>query len=172
MALESFFSLTPLQPYVSTYDAANPNAPHAAAYLTTYGGFTYGYGPYSIRNQSRQDEIILGFDPVALTDQTIGNLADDVYRRCVIRVYFNVSNVSTKNQLMLLLALRGNGGNPSAQFFVGADLMRTEELAGEEQVAILMDCSGSNFSSTVYVRLASPIYWARMGFQGVECYLL
>ena len=172
MALESFFSLTPLQPRVSTYDAANPDGPYAFASLYTYGGYMRASSPNRIGDQSNNDEIIVGWNPVALTEQTIGDVVDDVYRRCAIRVYLNVSNVSTKNQLLLLFGLRDITGVPSAQFFVNTDWVRTEELAGEEQVAMLMDCPASNFWTQVYVRLASPNYYASMGFKGVEGYLL
>lgn len=35
-----------------------------------------------------------------------------------------------------------------------------------------LDCPGPGSHVNVYVRVASPIYWAAMGFKGVDCYLL
>ncbi len=172
MALQPFFSLTPSNPYVNSYDAANPSAPYAYAGVTSFGGVTTVSSPYRLGDQNTNDEIILGYNPVDLSDQSIGSTIDDLYRRCTIYVYLTGTNVTTANQYLLLFALRRDAGSVSAQFFVGADLVRTEQLSGDEQVAILFDTPGSGIYTYIYVRLASPDYYARMGFQGMECYLL
>ncbi len=172
MALQPFFSLTPSRPQAFTYDSANPSAPYASGYLASFGGFTSFASPYRLGDQNTNDEIIVGYDPVDLADQTIGSLINDLRRRCTIQVYFVGYNVTTANQYLLLFALRRVWGSVSAQFFVGADLVRTEQLSGDEQVAILMDTPGSGVTVHVYVRLASPDFFAIMGFQGMDCYLL
>lgn len=173
MALETFFSVTPKSPSIYTYNPSNPNAPHVSAYLYSWGGMTFHYGDHSLTGQYNNNEIIVGYDPVGLSEQTIANVVNDAYKRNVIRLVFNPRKVGSGNQLLLLFALRGIGGNPNAQFFLGTDLIRTQPLAGNEQVAILMDCPPGDYPSvTVYVRLASDNYWAEMGFQGVDCYLL
>lgn len=172
MALETFFSLTPKESMVYTYDASNPNVPYTSAYLYCWGGYTHPRGVNSFTSQYNNNEIVLGYDPVGLSEQTITNYQNDFYRRNTIRVFFQPKNVSLKNQFLLLFALSGITGNPNAQFFVGADHVRTELLAGDEHVAILMDYPSVNPSIVVYVRLASDIHNAQMGIKGVDCYLL
>lgn len=170
--LQPFFSLTPLDPYHHTYGMGDPQAPYAQASLYSYGGYTSASHSYWLSDQHSSDEIILSDDPVELADQAIGSVPDDLYRRCTIRLCFTGWNVSTKNQYLLLLALRGIRQSPTAQFFVGTDFVRAEELSGDETVAILLDCPGPNRTTEIYVRLASPVQWATMGFKGVDCYLL
>ena len=170
MALQPFFSLTPLSSYAHTYDAANPAAPYTLAYLNSFGGAT-GPGWRDLAYQYNNDEIIVGYDPVDLTDQTIGIVVNDVYRRCSILIRFVGNNVSTENQYLLLFALHGLEAS-AAQFFVGADWVRTEPLSRDEQVAILLDCPGSGVYTHVCVRLASAYHYAAMGFKGMDCYLL
>jgi hypothetical protein len=172
MTLAPFFSLTPLNPQDYTYDAAQPNAPYASAYMFSFGGMTKYYNPYRLADQHNNDEINLGYDPVDPTDQTISNIVNDVYRRSALQISFYGYNVSTENQYLLLFSLRSMYGTPSAQFFVGTELVRIEELSGEEQVAILLDVPGNAVYTTVYVRLASTAFTASMGLKGMDCYLL
>ncbi len=171
MSLNPFFSLTPNNPYANTYDAANPNAPYAHGYLRSYGGHTNYYSPYELSAQSTNDEIIVGYDPVAPGDGTINSVVDDFYRRCTIYAFFYGYNVATDNQYLLLAQLNGRSA-ATAQFFVGTELVREEAISGEEQVAVLIDVPGSGVGVSFFIRLASATYYARMGFKGLDCYLL
>jgi hypothetical protein len=63
-------------------------------------------------------------------------------------------------------------GTPTAQFFVGSNLVRSEDLSGEEQIAILLDVPGDGTGTSITVRLASTSPYVGMGFQGMDCYLL
>ena len=172
MGIEPFFSLTPSSPMVITYDPANPSSPYAYANLSSNGGITLHFAPYSLRDQSTNDEIILGHNFVDPTDQEIDSIFD-LHRSCTITIFFFGINVTTGNQYLLLFALRRiAGANVSAQFFVGFDLVHTQQLSGDELVAILFDTPVNAYGTFVYVRLASPDVWGRVGFQGVECYLL
>ena len=172
MSLDPFFSLTPNNPLANTYDAANPNAPWAYGYFYSFGGFSYGgFSPYRLQDQSANDEIIVGYDPVAPGDGTINSISDDFYRRCTIYAYFYGTNVATDNQYLLLAQLNGLY-QATAQFFVGTELVREEAISGEEQVAVLMDVPGSGVLVNFYIRLASTSSYASMGFKGLDCYLL
>lgn len=170
MTLPTFFSVTPRTPYINTYDEANSGAPYTYAYIRTYGGMAFEYNPYRIGDQYNNDEIIVGCDAVLPTDQDLYSKGHP-YRCCVMRLYFGAYNVSTENQFLLLFELRGLWGAPSAQFFVGTDLVDTTELSGVETHAILMDCPGPG-EINMYVRLASNSWNAAMAFRGVDCYLL
>jgi hypothetical protein len=172
MTLTPFFSLTPLNPRAYTYDASQPDAPYASGYLWSYGGFSSYYYPHRLANQYSNDELFLGKDPVDPTDQTIGNIVTDVYRRSALLFYFGGSNVSTENQFLLLFSLSSPTATPIAQFFVGTELVRSEEVTGEEQVAILLDVPGNGISTHLFVRLASTNFYSVLGFKGMDCYLL
>jgi len=171
MSLNPFFSLTPNNPYANTYDAANPNAPYAYGILHAWGGNSSPHSPYRLPDQLANDEIIVGYDPVAPGDGTINSAVDDLYRRCTIYAYFYGNNVATDNQYLLLAQLNGLSA-ATAQFFVGTELVREEAISGEEQVAVLIDVPGSGVGVSFFIRLASATYYARMGFKGLDCYLL
>ena len=106
MTLQPFFSLSPLDPYAYTYDAANPNAPYAHALQYSFGGMTLYTYPHRLDDQYNNEELILGYDPVDPAEQTIGDLVADVYRRSALRIYFTGNNVSTENQYLLLFSIR------------------------------------------------------------------
>lgn len=171
MALQPLFSLTPRSPRAYTYNPAAPDAPYGAGSLYSFGGFTDS-GTRTLSDQFNNDEILLGFDPVDPGDQTLASRVDDLFRHCGIYIAFWGANVSTDNQYLLLLAFRRAQGIPTAQFFVGSDMVRTEELSGDETVGILLDTPGSGIHTAIYVRLASPSYATVMGFKGMDCYLL
>ena len=170
MTLPTFFSVTPVAPFINTYDPDNSSAPYAYARIYTYGGFTRDHNPYRIGDQYNNNEIIVGYDAVPLADQDL-YLKGHPFRCCIMRLCFGAYNVSTENQFLLLFELRGIWGAPSALFFVGLDLVDTTELSGVEKHAILLDCPGPS-SIEMWVRLASNDWSAAMAFRGVDCYLL
>ena len=124
--------------------------------------------------QNANDEIFIGGPNVPTSDVTITTPAD--WRsHSYIRVRFYGHNVSTENQYLLLYSLRRvvPGYPTTAQFFVGNNLVDTQEIVGDDQVAILLDCPGGGvFLPDIIVRLASDTTWATMGFKGVDCFLL
>ena len=119
---------------------------------------------------------MLAFDPVPDTDQTIANVANDVYRHSAARISFRGTNVSTINQYLLVFRLGRELGSPTAQFFVGTQFVRAEALTQEpyDDVAILLDTPGDNISVYVTVRLAAGPAGTFHGFyfMGVDGYLL
>lgn len=176
MSLEPFFSLSPLSPYAYTYDAANSNNPYAFAELITFGGFTLSYTPRRLADQHSNDQILLEYDPVPQTDQSIASYVDDFYRHCTARVLFRGTNVSTANQYLLVFRLARDFGAPIAQFFVGTQFVRAEALTASpyDDIAILLDTPGDDVWVTTFVRLAVAGAGASHGFffKGVDCYLL
>jgi hypothetical protein len=175
MSLEPFFSLSPLSPSAITYNAANPSAPHANAYLDTFGGFTRHVSPRTFSDQHSNNQILLGYDPVLDTDQTITTLFDSFYRRCAVSLTFSGHNVSTRNQYLLVFRLARAFGHPTAQFFVGTSFVRSEPLTQSpyDDIAILLDTPGNDFWVYAYVRLAGDFsYYHGFFFKGVDCYLL
>ena len=180
MTLNPFFSLSANVPFHNSYNAASPGAAYAAAGLASYGGITYWFSPYRLSDQEADDEIVFAHDPVTLLDQSITSIQDDVRRHCALYINFTGFNVSTSNQYLVVLGLSGfqgsplggNTGLPTAQIFVNMSLVRTEELDGQEQIAVLMDCPGNAIPTIVLVRMASANTWARMHFKGVQGYVL
>ena len=171
MSLDPLFSMTPLNPFVNTYDPGSPDAPRAYGFMRTFGGHTYDLPPYSLQRQFDDGQIILGHDPVAPGDLAIDSMTDDFHRRCCARLQFRGINVATDNQYLLLFALNGIAG-ATAQFFIGTEAVREEAVSGSEQVAVLLDVPGDGIFVDFIVRLASASSTARLGFQGMDCYLL
>ena len=176
MSLNPFFSLSPLSPYVYNYDAANPNATYAAAYLYTYGGHTSYGQAWNLTGQHSNDQILLGRNPVSDADQTIANTADDIFRRSAAWINFRGVHVSTTNQYLLLFRLARVFGSPIAQFFVGTQFVRGEALtqAPYDDIAILLDTPGDGAWVYISVRLAASGTSTSHAFffKGVDCYLL
>jgi hypothetical protein len=174
MSLEPLFSLSPLSPKVYTYNAADPKAPFASAYIETFGGVTGYAGPRTFSDQHSNDQILLANDPVPETDQTITNVWDDIYRRSGVALIFYGSNVSTVNQYLLVFRLASYWNTtPTAQFFVGTSLVRAEALTQSpyDKISILLDTPGNNSLVYTYVRLAGTTANGFL-FKGVDCYLL
>lgn len=175
MSLDPFFSLSPLSPYAYTYDAANPNAPYTYAHIHTYGGHTGAWSPERLADQYNSDQILLGYNSVPETDQTVADLGNDVYRRSAARIAFKGFNVKTVNQYLLVFRLARRAGSPIAQFFIGTQFVRAEALtvAPYDDIAILLDTPGETFVSLI-VRLAAAdaLVFHSFFFKGVDCYLL
>ncbi len=174
MALNPFFSLSAVNPFVYTYDPANPNDPYANAWLYSYGGHTRFDSPYKLQDQVNDDQIIVGYDAVDPADENdITNYTDELYKRCVIYTYFRGINVTPAQQYLLIFEFHRLYYNTAVQFFVGTDWVRTEPLNNtDDQVALLIDVPGNNVYVNVYARLAADFYHKSMGFRGVGCYLI
>jgi len=180
MILEPFFSLNPLNSQIYTYDPANPEAPYAFAQLANYGVITTAQptpaAPFTLENQYNNNEIILGRNPVLPNEQTIIDYQADFHRRCTSSIYIVARNVSPDNQFLLLFSLHSYPLTPApqfAQFFVFTELVRIEEISGDEQIAILLDAGNSNVFYYIRVRLASTLpYRSNLAFRGMDCYLL
>ena len=175
MSLDPFFSLSPLTPRVNTYDASNPGAPWVGAYLSTYGGYTYHYGIGTLGSHHANNEILIARDPVSTNDQTITSTIDFT-KRCSAYVQWLGYNVDVTNQYLLIFRLaRWAYQVSTAQFFVGTQFVRDEELTSvpHDDVAILLDCPGPGGVYCV-VRLAEPNEYTSTGFffKGVDCYLI
>ncbi len=174
MALNPFFSLSAVNPSVYTYDPANPNDPYATAWLYSYGGHTSFYSPYKLQDQVNDDQIIVGNDAVNPADENdITNYADELSKRCVISTFFYGTNVTPKQQYLLIFEFHKLYDNTAVQFFVGTDWVRTEPLNNtDDQVALLIDVPGNNVWVSLYARLAADSSYKSMGFRGVECFLI
>lgn len=167
-ALVPFCSVTPMRPSGSTYDPSSPSSPYGVAFLFTYGGYTYYYGDNSLPSQADRDEIILKYAPAPPSEVTVSG-SGDLRRYCTVEVVFRGHNVTTAHQYLALFSVRGLG---SVQIFLGYDLLQTEDLSGDDRIAILMDCPGEGVHVRLYLRLASDDPDAELRFSGMDCYLL
>jgi len=176
MTFETFFSLSPKNPHVYTYNAAQPNAPFVSASINAFGGFISHY-TLNLNDMYAKDSIAIGCDPVDPADETFSNIVTDFYRRSTLSFYIKPYNVSAENQLLLYFSLSTppNTGAPKfAQIFVNGDPdpVVVEEINGLENVAILLDVEGNQIPITIYVRLASTNWYSYMNFTGLESVLL
>jgi len=170
MSLPTFFSLSPLNTYLHSYDSANPNAPYVNALCQTFGAVVLQTGHWTLANQHLNDRVIMGYDAQPLANQDLWT--PHPYRTCTSKIYFYGYNVSTENQYLLIFELQRISGETHAQIFVNSDLVDTVQVTGIEKHAILLDCPGHGTTVQVWVRLASPSWTACMAFRGVDCYLL
>jgi len=171
MSLDTFMTLTPLTPRINTYEASNSGSSYGSGFLYFYGvhvGCNYYFD--SLEMQYNANEVILAYDPVLLSDKVFYSY----YKHCTMKLVVTSSNVSVENQYLMIFHLNARyGEEPTAQFFVGAELVREEKIIGEEQVALLMDVPGNDVDVYVYVRLAclGNIYY-QLGIKGVDIFLL
>lgn len=172
MTLEPFFSLSPVNSSAYPYNPAQPEAPHAQALLYGFGIFTSAHSPKSLDAQHNNNELILGYDPVDPTDQSINSINKDLHRRSCLLFYITVYNVTPANQYLLLISIRPRSGAPTAQIFVESELVHSEAISSKETIAILLDAPGHGITSRVYLRLASSLFHSQLGFLGMDCYLL
>ena len=172
MSLPTFFSLSPLNPYLYSYDPDNPNAPYAYALCQNFGATVLQSGIWTLASQHLNDRVIMGYDAQPLTNQDLWT--PHPHKTCTSRIYFYGYNVSTENQYLLIFELEQIRLHldTHAQFFVNSDLVDTVQVTGIEKHAILLDCPGHGILVQVWVRLASPNWQAAMGFKGVDCHLL
>ena len=172
MPITPFFSLSGMSPFDYQVNPGSPGEPYVRAWLYTGGGAT-DPGLQNLWNQHWTNEIIIGGANVPTSDVTI-TTPDDWRSHSYIRVRFQGRNVSTENQYLLLYSLRrvNQTIDATAQFFVGNNLVDTQEIVGDEQVAILIDCPGDGALINLFVRLASDSSVGTMGFGGVDCFLL
>jgi hypothetical protein len=175
-SLEPFFSLSPLSPFVDTYDPANRSARSVSASISTYGGATKPYARERLEDLYANDQILLWGDPVdPETEQTITG-TPDIYQHCAVNLNFSCTNVTTANQYLLVFRLKSMTGTPVAQFFVGTSMVHAETLTDSpyDDIAILADAPGGGWAINIYVRLAAPSPFSHWGFyfKGVDCYLL
>ena len=173
MTLTPFIELSPTAPNPNGYNPSTPDDPWAYGTHWTFGGFTSGWS-LSIDSQASANEIIIGYDPGDPADENdLTSIVADIYRRCAAGTNLALRNIPEASQLLLVYGFGAGTGDPSIQFFVGSDFVRTEPIRDNvnETVALLLDVPAGDSTLTVYTRLASPNYWARVGVQGVTAYL-
>lgn len=160
-------TLTPLLPYWDQYESP---LTAVTADLDSYGQMT-AYSQ-NLGLQYLHDEICLGGDAVALTDQTIGSY-QDVAGRCTAVVSLMLEGTTADQQLFVVFGLRRISGAPTAQMFVEGTLEATKAISGTEAQGILIDCFDDVTEVELYVRLAaSTPLGGTMALQYVQCYLV
>lgn len=171
MSLDTFLTMTPLTPYVHTYDATNPGAPYGVGWLSFFGTYIGYGGSNSLETLHEANEVLLGGNPVPLSNKAIVDVRADIFRRSAMQLTFRGINVSTNNQYLLIFHLKGEV-MPTAQFFVGTELAREEQIHLQQQVALLMDVPDDNIYVCIYIRIASNNPSEMMRFKGVDIFLL
>jgi len=180
MNLTPNFAVSARNPLVSSYNPADPTAPHMGAMLFAYGStarpdsYTYPPRPFSFQSQYDNDEIQIGWDPADPNDENdINNYANQLLRKSCIAVTIMPRNVSVNNQHLIIFGFKSIYGSPLIQFFVGTDFVRTEQIDGDDQVAILLDHPGTGiYTIGIYARLASNSYSTIAAFTGANGYIL
>lgn len=176
MTLSPEFVLTPTNPWVSSYDPANPSGPYAHAYVRSYGGLTFPGLGLRLPDQVANDELLLGRELVdPLEEADITDWAKQIVARSVIFLSVVLKNMTGDEQLLLVYGLKKDGTfDTSAQFFVGTEFIRTEPIDDPtETVALLIDVPNAGDSNlVVYMRIAGGATASRAFFSGVGGFIL
>ncbi len=197
MSLESAFAVSAVNPrFIGkplvfpdvVFDPAFGPAPEAPgevedekiyvdAYLTGYGGYSSGAGffggssplPWQVDN----DELVIGLDPADPGDNSdITDLDAQIRRRCAFRLLMVGHNVRSDHQYLIVFGFHKRSGPAVAQFYVGAEWVRSEPIDDKyENVALLLEAPGPG-SLVVYARLASSVQNSALGLTGIEGFVI
>ena len=156
MSLNAKLSFTPLE---AEYSSAE-----AYGWMTLWGTWLYDIGRYTLKSKYENNMDILRYSPFPspLPDP----LPSNYYEYSIARVRFR-SNATIDDQYLLLFHVSASMGT-KAGFYINGNLVREEELNGDETVAILFDCPESDTYTNVYMALGSGY----IELKGIDCYVV
>lgn len=160
MPLNPTFSVTPVHPWDRLYDYGKSIWKHYGL-LQCFGVFLNGSGYQTLAQQYSQDKAVLRFSPLPNTTTFPSNWTT----YSVARLYF-VTDAGVDNQYLLLYHVSGSA---KVAFFLNGNHLRTEQVSGEEYIALLVDCPPSQTRWNAYMFLIDGGY---VELKGIECYVL
>jgi hypothetical protein len=164
MPLTPKFTLTPLNPYSNSYDNVNEEYTHYA-YLKCFGAYVHFTLTKNLPAQYNENKIVLGCIPIDTPAST--DFPYPYYKHSCAYISFK-TNATTEDQYLLVYTLKGSG-NARAAFFINGNLVRSEQIDGEENIAILVDCPESQTWWYSYIFLEGG---GILEFKTLECYVL
>lgn len=175
MPLEPAFVVSATSPVSTGYVPGAPGSPFVNAWLTGFGVLAEaGSSSASLPGQLANDEMILGYDPVDPADENgITDEVSQLKRHNTFWCAIDGHNVRDDHQYLLIYGFkRRSAGGATVQFFVGSEWVLSESIDNDtETIALLLDAPGPGWVY-VYARLASEVYWARVGLTGIEGFLI
>ena len=164
MPLTPTFSVTPLKPLIYSYDSVKGLYNHYA-YLRSFGAWIDAWSDRKLTDQYSQDKTVLHLDPIVSPAPT--SMPSPWYKYCVAHMGFK-TNATPENQYLLIYHVVGMWGARAA-FYINGNRVRSEEVAGEEYIAILTDCPPSQTWWHAYMFLEGT---GRLDLKGIECFIL
>ncbi len=172
MPLQAAFALSATNPPSNGPNPGGPDAPHVDAYLSAYGIYAAEIGGHSLPDQVANDEIIIGFDPVDPADENDITHWSQMSQRNTIQCHIVGHNLHDDHQYLLICGFKKRIAPVIVQFFVGSEWVLSEPIDDDtETVALLLDAPVSSWLF-VKARLASQNPVARVGFTGIEGFIL
>ncbi len=169
--VEPWFELSPRRPSIDTRVSATTGG--VAAILESYGGIT-GPGLAARGRDTDLEEIVLGGNPVPP-----GTPAPDhphaYQRQCTIRIAVAAESLRRGQQCLLVASVRAldEFERSVVQTLVGRTLVSEDVVVGDDRLALLLDAPADGaFGCEIWLRLAGTGRDARLGFRGVQAFLL
>ncbi|MFC1486599.1 hypothetical protein ACFLRN_02765 [Thermoproteota archaeon] len=128
-------TLSPLNPFSSLYGHPNEHSIHYM-FLRCYGVWYDAWSERRLIDQSTQDKAVMY--SMAMPSPPPTAIIPTSFKNSRINMGFS-TNATPENQYLLIYHLKGREGARAA-FYINGNLIRSEEIDGEEYVAILVDC--------------------------------
>ena len=159
MSLGAKFSLTPLEPIKYLWDSANSRYEYYG-YLSHYGVYI-GSGIWSLEGKYNANKVWLACNNIGYPFPD--PFPSDVYERAVARLRFTTDAQTDEQNLVLFHVDCGH----KIGVYLNGNLVREEDCAGDETIAVLVDSPGPGIFDTMYI---APQHWAWI--KGVDCYVI
>ncbi len=177
MSLDSFFTLTPQQPWMSR--STEDGSPSVTAFVNFWNisalawGGSGGTKP-TLETQLHEGWVYMSGGAAAPHDED-NDLIQNRERSQVVEIGFQGINVTERNQFLVILGLHALGENAVARIALYRSILRTDHLRpGDNTIAVLIDCPYDR--AWIYLDLKhvkTPEGKASaFGFKGATGYLL
>ncbi len=144
MSLDSFFTLTPQQPWFSK--PPEDGSPAVTAFVNFWNMSALAWGGSggtkpTLATQLNEGWVYMSGGAAAPYGEDVGDLICNRERSQVIEIGFQGLNVSDRNQFLIVVGLHALGDNAVARIALYRNVLRTDHLRpGDNTLAALIDC--------------------------------
>jgi hypothetical protein len=164
MPLTPTAEVTPKYPLDRSYNSAASMWNHYV-YLRSFGAWHDVWFDRRLTDQCSQDKTVFYLDPIV--SPAPSSMPSPYYKYCVAHMGF-LSNATEENQYLLIFHVVGHWGARAA-IYINGNLVRSEEVAGDEYIAILLDSPPSQTWWHAYMFLERT---GRLDLKGVQLFVL
>lgn len=165
MSLNPTITVTPLNPNPFVHDENYKR--YCSGQLFCFGAFVGDTGKYSLTECFNQDKVVFwGADNMA--DPPPQELPGNFFKYPL--AYLTIcSSALPSNQYLLIYHLYGQGNNSRVAFYAWGNLIHSEQIVGDQYVAILTDIFRSDFPLTLIMFHIGTTF---LELRGIECYII
>jgi hypothetical protein len=156
-------TLSPIDQFSSSYDSASGTYNHYI-YLRCWGVWYDAWSDKRLTDQFTEDKAVLYGFPIPSPPPSPLYVSSKYSK---VHLGFK-TNATIENQYLLIYHVKGRWGARAA-FYINGNLVRSEEIDGEEYVAILVDCPPPQTFWHVCMYLEGG---GLLEFKGIEFYIL